>query len=218
MPAVAMLDQVEGHHGFKHGHFHIRRLPRGVALHKSGHDGHRRDQARGFIRRNGGQKPGYTRLLHHHVHTARHALNDIVIRRATAVGAALGKAMQRGVHQPGVGAAHGIGVQPQRAQFLWAHAVHEHVCRANELQQRGLTIWVLEVNHHAFLVAVHPQKNGRHAFLGRGAGVAGGVTLRGFDLDDFGTQVGQPLACVGAHDHRAGIDDPQACEWQSGCA
>ncbi len=201
--AIQMLDQVEGHHRFEHRHFHQRALAAlALAPGNGRRDRQRRHQPAGLVGRDGGEVAHGAGLRRHQRGIAGQALDDVVVGRAAAIGAILGKTQQAHIDQARMPRHHLGGVQPKAGQLLRAHAVHEHVGAGQQPLQRGLRRWLLEVEHHAFLAAVHAQEDGRHAILGGRAGAPRGVALGGLHLDDLGAEVGQPLAGVRAHHDR----------------
>ncbi len=216
MPPVEMLHQHEGAHALEHRHFHALAAAGALALEQRREHRMRGHLAAGLVRGDGGEVARRAGLPIHQVGHAGQALDDVVIGRLTGVGAIGAEAVQPHVDQPRVARGQGRRPQSQLLQFLRAHAVHEHVGGVDQRQQRFACGRLFQVEHHAALVAVGRQEDRGAAMVQCRPGPAGGVALRGFDLDHVGAVVRQDLRAVGPEDHRGEIDDADAGQGTAG--
>ncbi|MPM57951.1 hypothetical protein SDC9_104780 [bioreactor metagenome] len=121
-------------------------------------------------------------------HHARHGLNLAVERRRVLLGAGVPEARKRAIDQPGID---GLERRITQAQLVH-HAGPEVLPHDVGIQHHALDHLdgggLLQIEHHAFLVAVH-RHEGRGHLLARQILVHGDgarvVTLRRLDLDDF---------------------------------
>ena len=210
-----MLDQVETHHGLEHRNVHHAAFAGAAALQQGRQDGVRRHMAAGLVGGNRGQVAGLAALALHQVRQARHALDHIVIRRPPGIGPGQ-KAQQIGIDQLGLALAQRFGRNAQRRQFLRAHAVHEHIGAVHQGQECLLRGGLLQVQHHALLVAVGAHEHRRHARLVPRAGVAGGIALGRLDLDHLGPVVGQHLAGQRPKNHARQVEHTDALQGEHG--
>ena len=119
---------------------------------------------------------------------------------------------QPGVNEPGISRRQPFRLETQLRELLRPDIVHEHVGAVDQAVKRIAVAALFQIEHDAALVAVDAEEHRRHAVFDGWARLAGGVAARGFDLDDVGAEIAEPLA--GERPHRDGreIDDPDAVE------
>ena len=210
MLAVEVLDQREVDHGLEHGHLDVAALPVLAARHQRDQDGLSGVERAGLVADDGGQVGRLAALQLAERGQAAQALDDVVVSRATGIGAALGKTVHRHHHQPGVARAQQVRRQAQGNHLLRPHAVDQHVGAVDQQHQGIAGRRLLQVEHHAALAAVGAYEGGRHARLHGRAGGAGRVATGRFDLDDVGAVVAQHLRGIGAEHDGGHVQDADA--------
>jgi len=88
--------------------------------------------------------------------------------------------------------------------------VHEHVGRADALDQRLALGFVAKIAGDRLLAAIERDKTQGVALDEGRAPLAGIVTLRPLDLDHIGAEKGQDLAAIGTGQILAELDDLDA--------
>ena len=144
------------------------------------------------------------------------ALDHVVIGRLAGIGTAVAIAVEAGIDDTGVAGHHAVRIEAQLQDLLRPDIVDESIGAVDQPPQRLLGRGALEVEHDAFLGAVHAQEHGGHARTAPRAHLAHSVAARRFDLDDLGAEIAQGLCGVGAVDDGRQIEDADAPERQNG--
>ena len=188
-----MLDQVERQHGFEHRYLHLLPATRALAAEQGHADGGGEKHAAQFVSHDCGQVAGYARGQMHHIGQSALALNHIIVCRPIAIRSVRAVSRRRGVYQAGIALCKRGVAQAQAFGCPRSHAVNEHVGIPDQTKQCLERGRAFEVQHHAFLVAIHVEIKDRHLRMPRRPGIAHRVALRRLDLDYVGAHVAQSL-------------------------
>ena len=135
-------------------------------------------------------------------------LQDEVERGAVAVRPVLAVAGNRAVDDAGIALARGFVVQAKPAQGTCAVVLEHHVAALDHAQESLLALGMLEVEHHAFLVAVQAHEVGGLPSGHRRAPGARNIAGAGrFDLEHLRAVVGEHGGAKGAGKGMAEIQD-----------
>ena len=210
--APQMLDQQERQHRLEHRHMHFLALSGAFAV-KQRHADHRRQHLAG-------------QLVHHDArHVTRrairsgiqrgksaHSLDHVVKRGMVLLAASFAESRRAGIDEALV-ALRELGVaETQPFRGAEPHVVHEHIGAIDQPQQRVLCRRLLQVQHHAALVAVEHGEIGAHSPGAAWSDPAAVVAVRRFHLDHIGAHVAQLLRGEWPKHDRCQIDHANAGE------
>ena len=149
-----------------------------------------------------------------HVSQAAHHLHHLVERGAVLVRAGQ-KTFVADVDQPRVQRLEAGVVQPELGHGAGLEVLADDVGGGNQAQHGLQAFGRLQVQRQTFLVAVEHREKARARADELARGIALAAVANRFDLDDFGTQVGQHHAAGRAHHHVRELDHAQAFVGQS---
>ena len=150
--------------------------------------------------------------LRHQRRDAALALDHVVVGGVVAVGPVLAIARAEPVDEARIALRQRFVVDAEALCRRGPHAVHEHVGRLDEAQQRVASRPGLQVERDAALVAVHVEVHGRHARVAPRTGLPVRVARGRLDLDHVGAHVAEDLRGDGAEHVDGDVDDADARE------
>ena len=137
-------------------------------------------------------------------------LDDVVVGRLVAVGAAGAEAVGAAIDDVGVDRGDRVGVEAQAGDGPRAQRVEEHVGARHEAAQCGARLLRLEVEDDPALVAVQLEERPAHAGVARGPKAADHVALRRLDLDYVRAHVREDVGRERPHDDVGEVEDADA--------
>ena len=204
--AAQMLGQGEGHHGFKHRHFHILSLAAALAVKQRGQHSVDQRQPGGLVGHQGGRKIGRRALMADQGRHAAGGLDHVIECRTIGIRPLLAEAGGHAVNDFRVERCHCRIAQAEALDRRHAHVVHQHVNTGEQLLERVQAGRGLEVDRKRALVAVECEKDRTHAAVARHAVGAHQVALQGLHLDHIGAEIAQDLRGQGPQYHRSQVE------------
>ena len=141
-------------------------------------------------------------------HAARQGLDDHVVGGAVPIRTVMAEAADCGCHQLRIGGQEHFVRQAEPLHHAGAEIFDQHIRPRQQRQQRFAPFRLLEIQHHAPLVAIGavevravPEDEMRRDDAGRIS------DARGLDLDDVGAQVAEEHRGEGTRKERREIDD-----------
>jgi hypothetical protein len=157
-----MFHHVEGCKRLEHGHIDLLALAGAQPVHERKHDCIGGMHATDLVGHDGGNEAGFTRHDALQTGKPRGRLDDIVVGRASAVGAMIGVARDMAVNQGGVDPPKHSVIEPQAPGCGCTHRVQQHIALRNQSVENLLAFRALEIDHNAALVAVRGQEKRAH--------------------------------------------------------
>ena len=195
------LEVEHRHHGLEQGGVHPLAAPAALALEQRQENALREVEPRRQVGDGDADPHGALAGQTGHGHQPTHALGDLVVAGAVAVGPVLAEAGDRGVDQPRIHGAEALVVDAEPVLHVGAEVLHQHVGARRQALEDLAPARGLEVEGHRALVAVQILEV---EAVARRVAVDVGARL---DLDDAGSHVGE-LPDAGRSRARAGeIDD-----------
>jgi hypothetical protein len=154
-----------------------------------------------------GAGPQRTAFRPRHVGEAAHHLHHLVQRQPVFIGAGQ-EALVRYIDQARKSLAQGRLAEAKPFHHAWAKIFQQHVALPCQFNRGIQSLRRLQVEHHAFLVAVEAAEKAD----AKARQLARPVAAGRLDLDDFGAEVGQDHAAGRAHHHVGKFDDANAGE------
>ena len=151
-------------------------------------------------------------------HQAALGLHHRVVAGFFASGAGLAVARDRAVDDAWVARPHRRGVELKRVERAGAEVLDHHVGLRQQLLDHIERARPLEVDGHAFLVAVHAQEVRALVAEERRPPAAGVVTAAGmFQLDDAGAEVAERHGAVRTREHPGEVEHGEAVKRSHEC-
>ena len=142
-------------------------------------------------------------------------LQDQIEGGAVAVGAVLAETGNRAVDDARIALARGLVVQAQAHQRAGAVVLEHDVGALHHAQEGLLALRVLQVEHHALLVAMQAGEIIRFpAGQGRAPGARDVAQSGGLDLDHLGAEIGEHGRTKRAGERVAQVEYLDAFQWQ----
>ena len=215
-----MLEGVETHHRFEHRHLDELAFAGAQLVNDRSENAIDRMQSRDFVGDRGRHEPGLRIAVCHRqqLGQAGGGLNDVVIGLQAGIRATLIEA--GAVHIDDVRANPANRLIPQAGSLdgIGTDVVDEHIAHLDQAAHRLATGLALEIPVDGSFAAIQAHEDRAHARCGRRiADQSRGIAFSGFELDDFGAEIGEGLGAIRSEEHRGEIGDADSFEHGLAC-